>query len=88
MINIPLRDLAQNLDMIPTDRQVFIYSKSGWRAGIALSSLGLMGYGNVLAFPPGWNGWTEAGEPVTNSMAAGPGTMHPDGPGTTHPRRP
>ena len=67
-INIPLRELAQNLDMIPTDRQVFVYCKSGWRAGIALSSLGMMGYDNVLAFPPGWNGWTEAGEPVTTDV--------------------
>jgi len=63
-VNIPLRTLGQNLDKVPTDRQVFIYCKSGWRAGMATSSLGMVGYDNVLAYPPGWNGWTEAGEEV------------------------
>lgn len=63
-VNIPLRTLGQNLDKIPTDRQVFIYCKSGWRAGMATSSLGMVGYDNILAYPPGWNGWTEAGEEV------------------------
>jgi rhodanese-related sulfurtransferase len=67
-VNIPLRTLAQNLDKIPTDRQVFVYCKSGYRAGMALSSLGLLGYDNVIAFGPGWNGWTEAGEPVTTAV--------------------
>ena len=69
-VNIPLRTLAQNLDKIPADRQVFIYCKSGWRAGLATSSLGMIGYDNVLAFPPGWNGWTEAGEPVSADPVA------------------
>ncbi|MDJ0961424.1 MAG: rhodanese-like domain-containing protein [Acidimicrobiia bacterium] len=64
-VNIPLRTLAQNLDQIPADRQVFIYCKSGWRAGLATSSLRMIGYDNILAYPPGWNGWTAAEEPVT-----------------------
>ncbi|MGI9528200.1 MAG: rhodanese-like domain-containing protein, partial [Acidimicrobiia bacterium] len=63
-VNIPLRTLGENLDKVPTDRQVFIYCKSGWRAGLATSSLGMVGYDNVLAYPPGWNGWTEAGEEI------------------------
>ncbi len=25
----------------------------------------MMGYENVLAYPPGWNGWTAAGEEVS-----------------------
>ena len=77
-VNIPLRTLGQNLDMIPTDRQVFVYCKSGWRAGLATSSLGMAGYDNVLAYPPGWNGWTEAGEeintePVEAEVVGDPG---------------
>ena len=64
-VNIPLRTLAENLDKIPADTQVFVYCKSGWRAGLATSSLRMIGYDNVLAFPPGWNGWTAAEEPVT-----------------------
>lgn len=62
-INIPLRTLSENLDKIPTDQQVLIYCKSGWRAGLGTSSLRMLGYDNVLAYAPGWNGWTAAGEP-------------------------
>lgn len=64
-VNIPLRTLAENLDKIPTDRQVFVYCASGYRAGMATSSLRMIGYDNVLAFPPGWKGWTAAGEETT-----------------------
>jgi len=63
-VNIPIRTLAQSTNLIPTDQQVWIYCASGWRAGMATSSLRMMGYDNVSAFPPGWAGWTEAGEAV------------------------
>lgn len=64
-INIPIRTLAQNLDKIPTDRPVFVYCASGHRAGLALTALGLLGYDNVKSFPPGWKGWSAAGEEVS-----------------------
>ena len=64
-INIPLRTLAANVDKIPTDTQVYIYCKSGFRAAQGLASLGMLGYDNVLSYKPGWNGWTEAGEEVS-----------------------
>jgi len=70
-VNIPLRTLGENLDKIPADTPVFVYCKSGWRAGLATSSLRMLGYDNVLAYPPGWNGWTEAGEPVSTEAATG-----------------
>ena len=70
-VNIPIRTVAQNLDKIPMDRQVYVYCQSGFRAAQVLSSLGLIGYDNVLSYKPGWNGWTEAGEEVstTETMA-------------------
>ena len=68
-VNIPLRTLAANLDKIPTDRQVYVYCKSGFRAGEALSSLGMLGYDNVLSYKPGWNGWTEAAQEVSTEAA-------------------
>lgn len=64
-INLPIRTLAQNLDLIPTDVPVWVYCASGWRAGMSTSSLRMMGYDNVMAYPPGWAGWTEAGEEVS-----------------------
>jgi len=66
-INIPLRSLSDNLDKIPTDRQVFVYCKSGLRAALAGSSLHMLGYDNVLIYPPSWNGWLDAGEPVSTT---------------------
>ena len=68
-VNIPLRTVTQNLDKIPTDRPVYIYCKSGFRAAQALSALGLVGYNNVLSYRPGWDGWTEAGEEVSAENA-------------------
>jgi len=64
-INIPLRELGANLDKIPTDRQVFVYCSSGYRAALAGSSLQMLGYDNVLIFSPGWKGWVAAEEPVS-----------------------
>lgn len=64
-INIPIRTLAQNLDKIPMDQPVIVYCASGLRAGMATTSLHVLGYSNVKAFPPGWKGWSEANEPVS-----------------------
>jgi len=64
-INIPIRTLTQNLDKIPADQPVFVYCASGHRAGLALAALGLLGYDNVKSFPPGWKGWSAAGEEVS-----------------------
>lgn len=64
-INVPLRTLTENLDKIPSDMPVFVYCASGHRAGMALSSLRVLGYDNVKAFSPGWKGWTAANEPVS-----------------------
>jgi rhodanese-related sulfurtransferase len=64
-VNIPLRTVAANVDKIPTDRQVYVYCKSGFRAAHALSSLGMLGYDNVLSYKPGWNGWTEANQEIS-----------------------
>ncbi len=64
-INIPLRELAANVDKIPTDKAVYVYCKSGFRAGVAVSAIRLMGYDNALAYKDSWVKWTEAGEEVS-----------------------
>lgn len=64
-VNIPIRTLGQNLDKIPTDQQVIVYCGSGWRAGMALSSLSMAGYDNIKAFGGGWNAWTDAEEEIS-----------------------
>ena len=64
-INIPLRELAANVDKIPTDQAVYVYCKSGFRAGVAVSAIRLMGYDNALAYKDSWVKWVEAGEEIS-----------------------
>ncbi len=67
-VNIPLRELAANVDKIPTDRQVFVYCKSGYRAAVANSSLRMMGYDNTLSFSGSWLAWTAAEEETSTEV--------------------
>ena len=60
-VNIPLRTLLDDPSAIPTDQQVVVYCKSGFRAALANATLHIAGYENVRAFSPSWAGWTEAG---------------------------
>lgn len=68
-INLSLRELAQNLAFIPQDRPVFVYCATGWRAGLATSSLRMIGYDNVLGFSPGAPGWEAAGNELSDEVA-------------------
>ncbi|MDR9404581.1 MAG: rhodanese-like domain-containing protein [Halothece sp. Uz-M2-17] len=61
-INIPLRDLAKKQDKIATDRPVILYCTVGYRTAIGLSTLHLLGYDNVLGYPPSVKGWKAAGK--------------------------
>lgn len=77
-VNIPLRTLTANLDQVPTDRQVFVYCKSGYRGGMALSALRMLGYDNILTYPPGFDGWSAADEPVSTDPVDGETFTVPD----------
>lgn len=59
-INIPLRTLAQNLDQIPKDQPVVLYCSSGYRTGMGVMTLQLLGYDKVQGFPPSYQGWQRA----------------------------
>ncbi len=63
-INIPLRTLPENLDKIPQNRPVILYCTTGYRTGIGVMTLRLLGYTNISAFPPSIQGWKAAGEPL------------------------
>ncbi|MDJ0768921.1 MAG: rhodanese-like domain-containing protein [Ilumatobacter sp.] len=60
-VNVPLRTLMDGGPDFPTDRQVVVYCKSGYRAAMANAALGVAGWDNIQAFAPSWNAWTEAG---------------------------
>jgi rhodanese-related sulfurtransferase len=59
-INIPLRELAQHLDQVPHDQPVMLYCSTGYRTGIGVMALRLLGYDNVEGFPPSYAGWQQA----------------------------
>lgn len=60
-VSIPLRTLLDDPTAIPTDQQVVVYCKSGFRAALANATLHIAGFENVRAFSPSWLGWTDAG---------------------------
>lgn len=66
-INIPLRDLAKKQDKIATDRPVILYCTVGYRTAIGLATLHLLGYENVLSYPPSVKGWKAAGKSLQKS---------------------
>lgn len=59
-INIPLRELAQNLERVPEDQPVILYCSTGYRTGIGVMALRLLGYENIEGFPPSYTGWKQA----------------------------
>lgn len=63
-INIPLQTLTENLAQIPQDRPVIFYCTTGYRTAIAVMTLQMLGYANVRGFPPSFQGWKAAGEPL------------------------
>ncbi len=61
-INLPLRDLTQNLNQIPKNRPVILYCSTGYRTAMGVMALQMLGYTNVKGFPPSFEGWKAAGE--------------------------
>ncbi|NJL46143.1 MAG: rhodanese-like domain-containing protein [Leptolyngbyaceae cyanobacterium SM2_3_12] len=60
-INLPLRQLAANLDQVPKDQPVMLYCSTGYRTGIGVMALHLLGYDNVEGFPPQLSGLAAGG---------------------------
>jgi len=64
-INIPIRQLLENLDKLPgLDEPIVIYCGSGHRGGIAIALLKGLGYTNVRNLGGGMNAWVAAELPV------------------------
>ncbi|ELS00419.1 Rhodanese-related sulfurtransferase [Xenococcus sp. PCC 7305] len=63
-INIPLRDLTQNLNQIPKNHPVILYCSTGYRTAMGVIALQMLGYSNVRGFPPSFEGWKAAGEQI------------------------
>lgn len=76
-VNIPVRDVLNNLDKLPgLDEPIVVYCGSGHRGGMMLSALKMLGYTNVRNLGGGLGGWKKANLPVvTGSMPAAPAAI-------------
>jgi rhodanese-related sulfurtransferase len=65
-VNIPIRTLTQNLNLLPDlDAPMVIICKGGGRAMLAATSLQILGYTNVKTFWGGFDAWVAEDLPVT-----------------------
>ena len=67
-INIPLRELAQNLDQLPTDEPIVVVCGSGHRSTVGMAVLQMMGFEDVKSLAGGINAWTAAEMPLTSQL--------------------
>ncbi len=76
-VNIPVRDVLNNLDKLPgLDEPIVIYCGSGHRGGMLMAALKMLGYTNVRNLGGGLGGWKKANLPVvTGSMPAAPAAI-------------
>jgi len=67
--HIPLNELAQNLDLLPSfDTPIVAYCAGGWRATIAMTALHGLGWTNVRALKVKFADWKAAGNPVVEGV--------------------
>lgn len=68
-INIPLRDLAKNLNLLPSfDTPIVTYCGSGWRCMMAMIELSALGWEDVRGLKTPFASWKEAGYPVAEGV--------------------
>jgi len=73
-INIPLREVLNNLDKLPAkDQPIVTYCLSGHRAALVMAALQMLGYTDVKNLAGGLGGWKKAELPVeTGTTPAAP----------------
>lgn len=72
-VNIPVREVLQNLDKLPAlDQPIVVYCASGHRGGFTLSALRLLGYSNVRNLGGGLGAWKKAQLPVETGAPEAP----------------
>ena len=63
-INIPLRELGQNLDLLPDDEPIVVVCGSGHRSTVGMAVLQMLGFEDVTSLAGGINAWTGAELPL------------------------
>mgnify|MGYP000955140606 FL=1 len=66
-VHIPVDDLTDNMDRIPTDKKVFFICAAGVRSGLACEMASAMGYetDNLYNIEDGTPAWIAAGNPTS-----------------------
>lgn len=78
-INIPLRDLAKHLDLLPDlNEEMVVYCGSGFRSSIAMTALQILGYADVRNMGGGFGAWTAEEFSVTTEVFEGERSAAPD----------
>lgn len=68
-INIPMRTLGENLDLLPDlDATIVVVCKGGFRATIAMTALHVLGYENAHVLVGGFGAWSGADLPVDGEL--------------------
>ena len=65
-VHIPVDDLTDNMDKIPTDKKVFFICAAGVRRGLACEMASAMGYesDNLYNIEDGTPSWSAGGHPT------------------------
>jgi glyoxylase-like metal-dependent hydrolase (beta-lactamase superfamily II)/rhodanese-related sulfurtransferase len=78
-VGIPLSRLVDQLDTLPTDREILVYCAGGYRSSIAASLLRRDGLRRVREIAGGIAGWDAAKLPVETAAETAPAVArHPD----------
>jgi rhodanese-related sulfurtransferase len=75
-INIPIRDLAKNLNLLPDlNANIVVLCKVGFRGAQAMAALQILGYSNVKSLKSGYDAWVAAKlETTQNAVTPKAGT--------------
>ncbi len=67
-VNIPLRELAQNLPALPAlDKDIVVVCDNGRRSAIGMAVLQMLGYGKAKSLADGMSAWQAAKLPVVTA---------------------
>lgn len=58
-INVPVQQLAERLNEIPKDKQVYVYCEAGTRSAKAATLLAKSGFKNIENIGDGMRGWRD-----------------------------
>lgn len=67
-INIPLRDLARNLEALPeVDKEIVLVCDTGHRSAIGMAILQMLGYKKAKSLEGGMQSWQAAKQPIVTT---------------------